>query len=221
MAHSIATSMAHPNCTIISIEGNVGSGKSTFVQTLKEHFKDKPNVFILPEPIDEWLQIKDEEGNILQHYYKDQKKYSFAFQMMAYISRLAILKKAMETGYEYIITERCLETDRHVFCQMLYDDRFINEIEFQIYNKWFECFVLKPFEKIYVYMKCDPEVAYERVKTRGRPEEAIPIEYLQKCHDYHDSWMKNMEPIMMDANQNVYKHPEVVQEWIRCIERLM
>ena len=89
--------------------------------TLEEYFKDKPNVFILPEPIDEWLQIKDEEGNILQHYYKDQKKYSFAFQMMAYISRLAILKKAMETGYEYIITERCLETDRHVFCQMLYD----------------------------------------------------------------------------------------------------
>jgi deoxycitidine kinase/deoxyguanosine kinase len=208
--------------TIISIEGNVGCGKSTFVQTLKEHFKDK-NVFILPEPVDQWLQIKDEEGNILQHYYKDQKKYSFAFQMMAYISRLAILKKAMEAGYEYIITERCLETDRNVFCQMLYDDKLINEIEFQIYNKWFDEFKMKPREQIYVYMRCDPVIAYERVKTRGRPEENIPLEYLIKCHDYHEMWFQHdmSSPIIMDANQNVYKHPEVVEEWIHCIEELM
>ena len=212
------------NPTIICIEGNVGCGKSTFVQTLKEHFKG--NVFILPEPVDEWLKIKDEEGNILQHYYKDQKKYSFAFQMMAYISRLAILKKAFNDGYEYIITERCLETDRHVFCQMLYDDKFINEIEFQIYNRWFQEFQLNPFEQIYIYMRCDPTIAYERVKIRGRPEENIPLEYLKKCHDYHEKWMeynqKNMHVLVqIDANQNVYKHPEIVKEWIEMIELLM
>ena len=58
-------------------------------------------------------------------------------------SRLAILKQAIETGYKYIITERCLDTDKHIFCQMLYDDGFINEIEFQIYNNWYDTFITK------------------------------------------------------------------------------
>jgi len=209
--------MAIMKPTIINIEGNIGSGKSTFIQHVKERF-DMPHVFVLPEPVDEWLKIKDEEGNILDHYYKDQKKYSFAFQMMAYISRLAILKKAIEDGYTIIITERCLQTDKYVFCQMLYDDGFISDIEYQIYNKWFDTFQMKASYQT-IYMRCDPEIAFERVLTRGRVEEAIPLEYLQKCHDYHERWMDKV--IILDANQNVYKNPEVLEEWINCIETLM
>ena len=70
-------------------------------------------------------------------------------------------------------------------------------------------------------MKCDPAIAYERVKKRGRPEETIPIEYLEKCHHYHETWMKTLHPIIMNANENVYENPEVVKEWIRLMDELM
>ena len=200
--------------TIITIEGNIGSGKSTFVQNLNNYYK-YTEVFILPEPVDEWLKIKDDEGNILEHYYKEQKKYAFSFQMMAYISRLAILKKAIEDGYKYIITERCLETDKHVFCQMLYDDKFISCIEFQIYNKWFDTFQIKANYQT-IYMRCDPQVAYDRVLKRGRKEESIPLEYLQKCHDYHEKWLKNA--LCIDANTNIYENPGIINKWIDQIK---
>ena len=209
---------------IINIEGNIGCGKSTFIARLKEELKDRDDVCILPEPVEEWLQIKDSEANILQHYYKDQKKYAFAFQMMAYISRLAILKQAIDSGYKYIITERCLDTDKHIFCQMLYDDGFINEIEFQIYNKWFDAFITKHEYKT-IYLRCDPTIAHERVKIRSRMEEkeSISLDYLQKCHDYHDKWILNTDNQfdIIDANLDMNMNPETILEWIELVKKML
>ena len=95
---------------IICVEGNIGSGKSTLVEKLKNKYSNREDVCFLQEPVEQWLQIKDKDGtNILEKYYKDQHTYAFSFQMMAYISRLSILKKAIENPkYKYIITERCL-----------------------------------------------------------------------------------------------------------------
>ena len=78
---------------IYSIEGNIGSGKSTFIDILKKENKLK-NVVYLEEPVKVWETIKDKsEETILEKFYKNQNKYSFSFQMMAYISRLSELKK--------------------------------------------------------------------------------------------------------------------------------
>ena len=105
---------------IISIEGNIGSGKSTFIKKLEEHWNsssqlDEKRIFFLSEPVDEWLTIKDEnDEHILSKFYNDQEKYSFTFQMMAYISRLNKLKQAIEMlklkKNDEIITERSLMT---------------------------------------------------------------------------------------------------------------
>ena len=46
---------------IFIVEGNIGSGKSTFLSRIKEILKD--DVQVIYEPLDEWLSIKDETGN--------------------------------------------------------------------------------------------------------------------------------------------------------------
>ena len=43
---------------IISIEGNIGSGKSTFVNELKDNIE---NVLFIDEPVDQWEEIKDKK----------------------------------------------------------------------------------------------------------------------------------------------------------------
>ena len=81
--------------TIVSIEGNIGSGKSTLLSNLRETLKDRTDIVFLKEPVDEWEKITDENGvTMLEKFYSNQKNYSFPFQMMAYISRLALLKEA-------------------------------------------------------------------------------------------------------------------------------
>lgn len=202
---------------VISIEGNIGSGKSTLVQALKKTLQSNKICF-LDEPIDVWNTIVDEDGKtMLENYYKDSKKYAFSFQMMAYISRLSVLKKASET-YDVIITERSLYTDKHVFCQMLYDDQMINHLEYTIYNKWFEEFnISNPIH--YVYLKTDPVVSCERVMKRNRHGETIPLLYLEKCHMYHEKWLGDKNPLIIDANAEV--SPEYVKQCTEQIKRLI
>ena len=101
--------------TIISIEGNIGVGKSTIVDLLKSKYNKEGNqsIIFLQEPVQQWETIMDESGvSILERFYKDQKSWSFAFQIMAYISRLSILKDAVKKNpNSIIITERSLFTD--------------------------------------------------------------------------------------------------------------
>jgi deoxycitidine kinase/deoxyguanosine kinase len=210
---------------IIVVQGNIGSGKSTFVDKLKTRYGARKDICFLQEPVNEWLTIKDKQGvNILENYYKDQPKYAFMFQMMAYISRLAMLKRAIESNlYEYIITERCLNTDRNVFCKMLYDDGFIEDIGYQIYNKWFDEFNnFNTVDYIHIYLKTDPIVSKTRVDKRARVEESIPIEYLTKCHEYHDKWLltTDQKVIIIDSNQNTDINPNI-DHWYDMIDKYL
>jgi deoxyguanosine kinase len=205
---------------IISVEGNIGSGKSTFVRRMQDEFKD---IIFLQEPVDEWANVTDLKGEtILSKFYKDQEAYSFSFQMMAYISRLSLLKKTVEENPDsVIVTERCLLTDRFVFAKMLYDEGKIEDINYTIYLKWFDTFYNDyPISK-YIYLQTTEYTAFERVKKRSREGETIPIEYLRKCHHYHESWistMRNTNNVMIiNANEN----EEHMPEWIDAVRKLI
>jgi deoxyadenosine/deoxycytidine kinase len=202
--------------TIICIEGNIGTGKTTFLQKMKEHLKDREDIIFLDEPVSLWLTCKDSEGNILYHYYKDQTAYGFKFQMLAYISRLSILKRAVESGkYKFIISERSLLTDKNIFCKMLHDSGKIDDIGFQIYNMWFDEFYSYSKKCIYIYLRTEPEVSYERVIKRGRKEESIQLEYLKECHRYHEESLKGV--ITLNANIS----EDQTSEWLNVIEELI
>ena len=59
---------------ILSIEGNIGSGKSTIIEYLKNNYNSNDIIF-LPEPVNEWENIKDINNNtILQKFYAEKKK---------------------------------------------------------------------------------------------------------------------------------------------------
>ncbi len=90
---------------IITIEGNIGSGKSTLLEFLRNELMiDNKKVIFMKEPVDEWEYIKDANGKtMLQKFYENQEKYSFPFQMMAYISRLKLLKETVEKNPNAII----------------------------------------------------------------------------------------------------------------------
>lgn len=184
--------------SIISIEGNIGSGKSTLVKILKDYINEnKENIYnkhiiFLEEPVQEWNSITDKEGKtMIELFYNDKKKYSFSFQMMAYISRLASIKNIIKNNPDsIIICERSLYTDKNVFAKMLYDDEFIEEVEYKIYQKWFDTFIDNAFIDTIFYIQTDPKICFERVQKRCRKgENSIELEYLEKCSSYHDDWL--------------------------------
>ena len=172
---------------IISIDGNIGSGKSTILKHLREHLLGNKNFVFVDEPINEWAKIIDNGITILEKFYENPEKYSFSFQMMAYITRLNMLKTAVKQNPNaIIITERCLYTDKFVFAKMLYDQKNINPYEYQIYNKWFDEFISDLPEHKFIFINSDPEKSKERINKRKRAgENNISLDYLSSCEKYH------------------------------------
>lgn len=188
---------------ILSFDGNIGSGKSTIVKYLEINFENyykskKPNdnikICFIQEPVSEWERIIDQKTNknIIECFYSNNEKYSFAFQMMAYISRLSLFNKALKQNYDIIITERSLFTDKNIFAKMLYDTNKMNHIEYQIYLKWFDEFTESFKNMKIIYIKTNPEICFERIVERNRKGENISLIYLNNCHLYHELWLNNI-----------------------------
>ena len=209
---------------VVSIDGTIGGGKSVLVADFHDYIKNNkiPGFCFLDEPVDEWNTIRDKHGvPILERYYEDQPRYAFSFQMMAYISRLSLLRDALKNKEnKVIITERSILTDKNVFAKMLYDDEKIEEIEYQIYLKWFDEFIRDIPNISYVYLKTDAAVAKMRVDKRARAGENIPLEYLEKCCTYHDNWLYHLKRgklLQIDGNVDINENPEVRKERAKLI----
>jgi deoxyadenosine/deoxycytidine kinase len=208
---------------MFSIEGNIGSGKSTFLSLLKNSKKfndiqqqlNRPIVFI-PEPVEQWQTIKDTntDETIIEKFYADQDRYAFSFQMMAYITRLSIIRKTMkENPNAVLISERCLDTDRNIFAQMLFENGKISDIEFQIYKKWFEEFKSDITQR-HIYITTPTELCHSRIKQRNRKGEEIPFDYLQECDLYHQTWLNKPSVIRIDGRES-FNEPAVFERMMQ------
>jgi len=206
---------------IYSIEGNIGSGKSTLIKFMKKHRKwiKHRKIIYLQEPVKTWEAFTDNSENIIEKFYNDQKEWAFSFQMMAYISRISQLKKTVKKYPQesyIIITERCIETDKNVFAKMLHDDDKIHPINYQIYLKWFNEFVYDLPIQSYIYLKTEPEICLQRITKRDRKGETISLDYLKKCHSYHNDWLnKKNNKLVIDLTKKM--SVELFNIWINDI----
>ena len=220
--------MQYNNNILVSIEGNIGSGKSTLLRCI-EMYKtkfNKKNIVFLQEPVSKWEAIKDENGiSMIEKFYENQEKYGFSFQMMAFTTRLADIKRAFkENTNSIIISERSLYTDRYVFAQMLYDDKKIENVNFQIYLQCYEEFIVDFPVEFIIYVKTNPQICHNRIQTRARiGEEVIPIDYLVNCHKYHESFLDTMTmpKLVLDGNQSIFDNPAVLDSWFDKITTLL
>jgi deoxyguanosine kinase len=223
---------------LFSIEGNIGSGKSTLIRALKNEFttiSDMPVIFV-DEPVSQWETIQSEDGkNMIELFYGNPSRYSFAFQMMAYISRLSLLQEAIRKNPKaIIITERCLLTDYHIFAKLLFENKSMLKEEYEIYQRWFHSFQDIPLHGI-IYVRTDVSVAFERCNLRARPGETIDETYLKQCHDKHEDWIQEEYDLIIDNNVTEqeealwmihdyisdmvwnYQEPAYDYRWIYCI----
>jgi deoxyadenosine/deoxycytidine kinase len=177
---------------ILSIEGNIGSGKSTILKYLKDN-NEYNEILFLKEPVDKWSNIKDENDvTILENFYSDAKQYAFMFQIMAFATRMQVLKDAIDENpnVKVIICERSILADKKVFASMLHDDGVIDKMGITIYNTMADNYFKDyPLHGI-IYIDADPDVCCNRIKKRSRDgEDNIGIEYLSRCKKYHDNWL--------------------------------
>ena len=218
---SIYTMLAQKNFVLLSLEGNIGSGKSTVLQKLKETY---PDWIYVDEPVNEWLTLKNSEGeSLLEVFYKNKARWSYTFQNAAVLYRYKKLRAAIDSldgKSAVIVMERCLETDRQIFCKMLHKDGYIDDLEKKLYEDWFQHLnsMILPVDG-YIYINTGPELSFSRVSKRAREgESVIPLEYLQELHSYHKEWLlgeKNTKPVLDFDNTSEYLNTDLIYSYVQ------
>jgi deoxyadenosine/deoxycytidine kinase len=185
---------------LVSIEGNIGAGKSTLLDALRAGETSRDWIFI-DEPVGEWSTLKNEKGeSMLEVFYKDRRRWSYTFQNCALLTRFQNIEAAIRTHSsvtgsgqrKVFVTERCLDTDYHVFTKMLRAEGSIDKLEYDLYERWFSQLkkTSTPLSAI-VHVDTTPETCAQRIIKRGREGEGgIPLEYLRSLDKYQRDWVE-------------------------------
>jgi thymidine kinase len=183
---------------VINISGNIGSGKSSFLN----HFESLKSTYIVPEPLH---LMRDYEGrNILDLFYKKEIGVEDFQEIMI---RLMLdycnseYKFACKKGYRCIVYDRSLFDTIETFCRMLIPGKY------KEYTKQYSRICYKV--NLFVFLECSPEYCYYRVKKRKRVEEVdVSLKYLKRCGDalneFHNM-ISEKKRIRISSSQPTFK----------------
>lgn len=188
---------------------------------LKKLRSSHPEWTFIDEPVDTWSEIKNEKGeSMLEVFYKDRNRWSYTFQNCALLTRhqnietaVAKVRDTGKVGKHIFLTERCLDTDYHVFTKMLKEEGSIDKLELDLYIRWLNQLksVATPLSAI-VHVNTQPKVCAERIRKRSRGgEDAISMDYLENLCAHQSKWVDNTHIPVFKTD---LKHVQSVVEFI-------
>merc|ERR1719369_1732647 len=176
---STTTTTSRP--LMIAVEGNIASGKSTFLGLLAE----RSEVAVFPEPVDRWTNVGGQ--NLFRSMMEDGQRWMAAFQLFSSLTRAEMAYKAAEARAPISIMERSLFSERYCFVQMMAETGSLTKGEFSILDRWFKMLTGRGDPSLaidlIVYVETDPAVLMRRIRMRGREgEENMNREFLDQVH---------------------------------------
>ncbi len=176
------------------VEGNIGSGKSTFLKVINTFL----NAQVVYEPHTKWQNVAGE--NLLERFYADTGRWAYTFQTYAFITRILERERAaLSNMHPFQILERSVFSDRYCFAQNCFELGLMTALEWKLYQEWFawlvDQYMVKPSG--FIYLQTDPKICYKRLLKRNRPEElSVTLEYLQQLHDKHEKWLIHKDGVV-------------------------
>ena len=166
---------------IFSIEGNIGSGKTTIIHHLQEIYGDQ--VVLVEEPVKDWQNLKGE--NLLKKKNDDLNRWGYSFEAYVLITKMNELTKVAFSDKKIILIERCMLTDK-VFFDLNVENGFSNPMEEAMFKNLYEFLSNNVYPKLsgIIYLDTPVEECINRMIKRGRKaEKSLTKEYLTQLDD--------------------------------------
>lgn len=172
----------------VTIEGNIGAGKTTLAHLLSKHFNAR---LILEEFAD---------NPFLPKFYENPGQYAFPLELFFMAERYKQLKDLLQTKdmFQNITISDYLFTKCLLFAKVN-----LPEEEFRLYQKLFEIInpqIIQP--DIVIYLHTPVKKLQENIKKRNRNyEQSIPNDYLFTLQETYTQYIKqhNIKTLYVDA----------------------
>ena len=203
------------------VEGNIGVGKSTFLDLIAQHC---PEVETIQEPVTQWAQDVSGES-LLDLFYKNPKRWAYTIETLAMIYRTRDYAKEQSNPNPKRVMERSVYSGHYCFAYNDLDSGYFTKLEWELYNKWVT-FLLRDQCRPpmgFIYLQSTPEICYERVIKRQRSSEtSLTIDVLNKIHDYHERFLvhkqnifdelKKTPVLILDCTNDFVKTPDIMRQ---------
>ena len=174
--------------SFVTIEGNIGAGKTTLAHLLSKHFNAR---LILEEFAD---------NPFLPKFYENPGQYAFPLELFFMAERYKQLKELLQTKdmFQNITISDYLFTKCLLFAKVNLPDE-----EFRLYQKLFEIInpqIIQP--DLLIYLHTPVHKLQENIKKRNRDyEQGIPNDYLFALQETYTQYIKqhNIKTLFIDA----------------------
>ncbi len=187
----------------ITVEGNIGAGKTTLTHLLAKHYNAR---IILEEFAD---------NPFLSKFYENPNQYAFPVELFFMAERYKQLKDMVNTRdlFQSVTISDYLFTKCLLFAKVN-----LPEEEFRLYQQLFDIIHHQlVFPDVLIYLHAPVTKLQENIKKRNRTyEQQIPDEYLYNLQETYTSYIKqhNIKTIFIDASNADFigneKHLQVV-----------
>jgi deoxyadenosine/deoxycytidine kinase len=169
------------------VEGNIGAGKSTFLQLIGKHM---PHVSIALEPLNNW-QSQIYGQSLLTNFYQNPKRWAYTLETLTLMCRIKEHLSEQELKTPLRLVERSIYSGNYCFAKNGFEHGFLTDIEWRMYGEWFDFLTKKcAIPQGFIYLKVSPEVAYARIKKRNRlSEEKITLSYIEQIDQKHEEFL--------------------------------
>ena len=195
--------------TFITIEGNIGAGKTTLANLLSKHFNAR---LILEEFAD---------NPFLPKFYEDPSKYAFPLELFFMAERFKQLKDLI--GQKDLFQSLTITDYLFTKC-LLFAKVNLPEDEFRLYQRLFDIIhqqLVQP--EILIYLHAPVTKLQQNIRKRARPyEQAIPDDYLFNIQETYTHYIKqhNMKTLFVDASNADFIHnPKHMQVVLDALDR--
>jgi deoxyguanosine kinase len=191
------------NYHFITIEGNIGAGKTTLAHILAKHF----NARLIVE------QFAD--NPFLPKFYGNPQQYAFPLELFFMAERYKQMKELVHTNdmFQHITISDYLFTKCLLFARVN-----LPETEFRLYQKLYDIIypqLVKP--DILIYLHAPVNRLQQNIKKRNRPnEQSIADDYLFNIQETYTNYIRqhNVRTIFVDVSNADFlgneKHLQVI-----------
>jgi deoxyadenosine/deoxycytidine kinase len=192
---------------IITIDGNIGCGKTSLLNYLHRYHK----MVIDLEPVDNWMPY-------LTKMYNENKDV-FQFQIRVWLDRCWVQEKSDVV----VLMERSPFLIRNAFLKTVFDNGLICDNENAILQELHDKTVFLWNDIHYIYLRSSPEKCLQRIKKRNRfSEQSISEDYLYQIHNHHEECCKTLVSVnkctIIDIENKTIC--EIAKEVIECISKI-